>query len=584
MTPEERETENRAARIQIRAWREDPVYFVRNQFKIEPDEWQKDALRSYRDNKRTGLVACKGPGKSTADAWCAWWTLACFPDSEGFALSITGDNLKDGLWKELAKWRDKSPLLIQAFTMNSDRIASKDRPKTWWLSARSFPKQADKEQQADTIAGLHADHVFIILDEFGDYPDGVLPAAEGIFANDVWARILVSGNPTKTGGSLHRICTRDAKLWNLIHITGDPDDPKRSPRISMTWAREQIAQWGRDNPWVMANVLGQFPPTSSDKLIGIDVVMAAQARDMPRKTFLRDARLWGLDPARSGNGDEIGFARRQGILCKPIETWRGMDGIQLGNIIAQKIMEAQEANEEPDAIFIDVGGVGSSCVDHLRFLGYGHLIHAIDFGWAAIDNRFYDYRSEMWWKMAEWLKRKPACLPTDMILQAELVEPTMEFRIVSKRTQFKLESKKEMKVRGVESPNRADALCLTFAAPVAQMSKADRDLQNPQVTKVETVYNPYAKAGNDGRPANVKNAASEAGGSYQGVRRRVEVRRDAAPAARVARAQVGILVAGRHGWRWTRPRICTLTRLLIGGAIKATVPRAARCYAEERAS
>jgi len=488
------------AKARLRRWRDDPVLFVRECFgpthlkdtghPLVIDEWQVDALISFRDNDRTALSACKGPGKSCVLAWAIWWFLTTHKDAKGICTSITADNLKDNLWTELAKWRARSPIIERAFDQTSERISSVDRPKTWWCSARSFPQQADKTQQANTLAGLHGEYVFVVMDEIGDYPDGVVTAAEGILANDVVARILGAGNPTKVDGPLYRLTTKDRKRWTVIHITGDPQDPKRSPRISLAWANQMIEDWGRDNPWVMVNVLGLFPPLASDRLIGINHVTMAQERNARPLEYSSDAKIWGLDPARYGD-DAAALCRRQGVVCFKFHIWRGLDGVELATRVANMIMEARAADVGPDALFVDVGGVGASAYDHLRMLGYVGLIHPIDFGSSPDDSRFLNKRAEIWWRMADWLKKAPANLPTDPELVGELTGPAFKYAARGKQTKFLLESKEEMRKRGIPSPNKADALAMTFSAPVAPKSKEFQIAQLEGVQRCVIDYDPH---------------------------------------------------------------------------------------------
>lgn len=497
-TPEDK------ARAAFDAWRADPVAFVRDHFLAEPDAWQADTLRALLVSPRIAMSACKGPGKSTVLAWAGWWILACHVGAQGSALSITGDNLKDGLWKELAFWHGKSPVLERMFDVQATRIVSKDPKlaKTWWLSFRSFAQGADPDAQASSIAGLHAPVVFYLLDEIGDMSPGVISAAKGIFATKGqrgW--ILAAGNPTTQDGALYWITTTDAAQWRVVHITGDPDDPKRSPRIDADWARAEIAALGRDNPWVMVNILGLFPPAGANQLISANDVTQAMARDMPAMVAaaLTDARIWGLDPARSerAGADEAALVERQGPLVRTIATWRGKDGTELGDIVAQRIIEARDRGEGPDKVFVDIGGIGTSPYDRLRSLGAGFrkLVAGVDFGGCASNGaRYADKRTEMWVEMAEWVARPNSILPNDATLRAELVAPRYEFRRIQKHTVFKLESKDEMRKRGVRSPNRADALALTFAAPVLPESTGRLTGLVDARPKVAHKYNPLRRS------------------------------------------------------------------------------------------
>jgi phage terminase large subunit len=161
----------------LTGWIRDPVLFVRQVFGAIPDEWQADALRAIPANPRVGMSACKGPGKSCVLAWTIWWFIYTREDAQVMCTSITGDNLKDNLWKELSVWYSKSPMLQRAFEVRGERIIHRERPKTWWVSARTWAQNADPTQQANTLAGFHGAHVMVVLDEMGDYPDGVVVAA-----------------------------------------------------------------------------------------------------------------------------------------------------------------------------------------------------------------------------------------------------------------------------------------------------------------------------------------------------------------------------------------------------------------------
>src|SRR3546814_4756459 len=87
--------------------------------------------------------------KSAVLAWVGWHRLACFAATgehpKGAALSITADNLKDNLWSELAKWQARSQFLASVFTWTKEKIYANEHPETWFLSARSFAKDAHPE-------------------------------------------------------------------------------------------------------------------------------------------------------------------------------------------------------------------------------------------------------------------------------------------------------------------------------------------------------------------------------------------------------------------------------------------------------
>lgn len=445
-------------------WLDDPVAFVVEVFGAEPDEWQKDALRACAGQRRVAMKACKGPGKSAVLAWFGWWCVALHPHANGYAISITEDNLRDNLWKEMALWYARSPWLRREFVVTAERIFHRSAKHTWWLSARAFAQRADKTQQAHTLAGLHAEFVFVLCDEVNDYPDGVLDSAEGIFTVEgAEAHLAIAGNATRSDGPLHRACTRDRALWWVVEITGDPDDPKRSPRISLEYARAMIAAWGRDNPVVMVNLLGQFPPTGSDKLLGANDITAAEARTVSEVQWLGEAVIWSLDVARFGD-DKSHLRKRMGSVLFRGLDFRDLDGVQLANQVSLVIIrDSQKMGRRPDYLFVDTGGVGASAVDHLKLLGWEDILVAVEFGAAADDPLLYqNKRSEMWWRAAQWVK-KVGCIPTrSNQLAADLMAPKFQWRLVQRHTVFSLERKEDMKKRGLASPDEGDALAMSF--------------------------------------------------------------------------------------------------------------------------
>jgi hypothetical protein len=451
----------------IIAWRDDPVLFVRQVFGAVPDEWQADALRAVARDPRVGMSACKGPGKSCLLAWVIWWWEDTRHDAQCICTSITGPNLRDNLWKELSFWHSKAPHLQRVFEVKGERILHRERPKTWWVSARTWAQGADPSQQANSLAGFHGKAVMVVLDEMGDYPDGVVVAAEAIFSNqevaDCEAKLVAAWNPTRTDGPAFRVTTRDRKRWTIVYITGDPDDPKRSPRISREWAQSMIDDWGRDNDWVRVNVLGLFPNAAEDKLLGPNDVLKAEQRDAPRAAFVEEPIVWGLDVARFGSDSSV-LRKRQGPIAFKGYTFRGLDGPKLANKVSLIIQrDMLDGARRPDAIVVDVTGVGASAFDHLRLLGWSDVLIGCDFGESADDSeRFMDKRAEMWWRMAKWVKTI-GCLPSNSaILGGELCAPTYGFKKRGKRTAFVLESKDELRARGVGSPDDADALAMTF--------------------------------------------------------------------------------------------------------------------------
>jgi len=445
----------------IQTWRSNPCKFVYDHFNIEPDPWQKDVLDAFgsRDpNKmRISMQACAGPGKTALLAWCALNFLTCYADEgnhpKGAAVSITQDNLKDNLWPEIAKWMNRSDMLRSMFTWTKTRIFATKYYKTWFMSARSWSKSADEEEQGRTLSGLHSDYVLYLIDESGDIPIPVLRSAEQGLTSCKWGKILQAGNPTSLDGMLYAAATKLRDKWHVINITGDPDDPKRSPRIDIDWAREQINNYGIDNPWVMSYILGKFPPSSINTLLGPAEVEAAMKRHLRLDEYSFAQKRLGIDAARWGSDPWCIFPRQGLAAFKFIEMRnpRSED-------VAARVAYAKAKWGSELEFFDGTGGFASGAVDAM--VQAGHSPFEVHFNGKAMDSRYVNKRSEMWFNMAEWVK-KGGALPNDSGLIKELTTPTYTFV----KGKFMLEEKEQVKKRLGFSPNKGDGLALTFALP-----------------------------------------------------------------------------------------------------------------------
>ena len=445
----------RGDKAQLAAWQDSPATFVRDHFGVVPDKWQEEVLEAFPHHPRLAMKACKGPGKTAVLAWLAWNFLATRLDPKIAATSITKPNLEDNLWSEMSKWQQRSPWLRAHFDWGKERIVCRGRPENWWMSARTWNRTTDRSQQGSTLAGLHADNILFILDESGGIPDAVMATAEAALASCVDGHIVQAGNPTHLDGPLWRACTSERRLWHVTEITADPDDPRRSTRVKAAWAKEQIEKYGRDNPWVMVNVFGKFPPGSLNTLIGPDECREAATRVYRPEDHARAPRVLGVDVARFGDDASVIFPR-QGLVAYPPLKLRNVDGIQGAGAVARKV-----ADWRADAIFVDdTGGWGASWIDNLRLLGHAPI--GVGFSSRPNDPRYDNKRTEMYFETVEWIK-KGGAIPEIPELIAALSQTTYSFR----GDRLLLEPKEQVKARLGYSPDDADALALTFAQAVA---------------------------------------------------------------------------------------------------------------------
>jgi hypothetical protein len=223
---------------------------------------------------------------------------------------------------------------------------------------------------------------------------------------------------------------------------------------------DEVARLKRDMPEqaFAREYLCDFSAAGDDQLISLSDADTAAAREYQDGDVVDAPLVIGVDPARFGDDRSV-IVLRQGLRMEPPMIFHGIDNMSLASAVANVIED-----RDPDAVFIDAGA-GSGVIDRLRQLGYE--VTEVPFGGkATYPNLFVNKRTEMWWAVKEWIDQGGA-IPDRTDLKQELSTPMYWYDTVGRRV---LESKDEIKKRlqGGGSPDIADALCLTFAYPVAK--------------------------------------------------------------------------------------------------------------------
>ncbi len=432
-----------------------------------PDTWQVEVLKCIRDNlsrKKPLLIAVaggNGPGKSALASWVIDWAMSTAIDTRVNVTANTGQQLSTKTWPEIAKWHNRS-LFSSWFTLQSGtrrlRSADEKHADTWRCDAITW-----EQNSPEAFQGLHnvGRRMVFIFDESSAIPPPIWEAQEGSLT-DVDTEIiwLALGNPTRATGRFRECFPggRHAGSWHHFKI-----DTRKARMANQAQIAEWIKVYGLDHDFVRVRVLSEFPNASSTQFIASDLVEAAAAPDRDPPVTIYDAFVMGVDVAAEGDDKSvIRFRRGRDARTIPPLKFRGMLPMQL----AARIAELNELHQ-PDAIFIDQTGVGLGVVDRCRQLSLP--VFGIDFGsnpdGGDRDAAYYNKRAEMWGKLREWLKH--GMIDDDPELKADLVGPEYGYKLKDGRDAILLERKKDMKARGLSSPDDGDALALTFAHAVA---------------------------------------------------------------------------------------------------------------------
>jgi hypothetical protein len=338
----------------------------------------------------------------------------------------------------------------------------------WYAHAIPWSKNAP-----ENFAGTHEKHVLVLFDEASAIDDVIWEVTDGAMTTP-GAMWIVFGNPTKNTGRFFDCFNKFRALWRRFQIDSR-NAKKANRRLLDLW----VKLYGEDSDFVRVRVRGVFPRAGDLQFISSEDVYAA----VERTSFRQDkyGKVLGIDVARHGQDQSV-FAFRQGRKLTKLKKLRIPDTMQLAARVAEAINEW-----EPDACFVDATGLGWGVVDRLHQMGYTFVIGVQVGERAFAPERFYNRRAELWHAMREWIQ-DGGDIPDDKELFTDLTGIEYGF---DGKNRWVLETKEDMKERGLDSPDTADALALTFHSPVAP-TKASKDTWRSRLKKNRRKRSPMA--------------------------------------------------------------------------------------------
>jgi hypothetical protein len=442
---------------------------------------QREIAESVVVNRYTAIKSAHDTGKSfTMSRLAAWW-LDVHPIGEAFLVTTapTTAQVEAILWREIGKAHRKGNLpgritLDAKWYMGQELVAYGRKP-------------ADYDQAA--FQGIHAKYVLVLLDEAVGIPKSLFDAVDAL-ATNVNARVAAVANPDDPSSHFAQVC-KPGSGWVVKRISAF-DTPaytgEKVPEellallVSPEWVEERKARWDATNPIYQSKVLGELPDISDDSLILPKWIEAAQKRSLERTR----RPIIAADIARFGE-DETVIMRREGGWIRVYRAHHKADTMVTSGHIAKAMRDIDDEAGKNDWVraIIDVPGVGGGVVD--RLAGLGLPVVPYNGGEAPIDKeRFVNARAEDYWTLRERFEQGEIDIdPDDDKLAAQL--GSIKWGIDS-RGRIKIESKDDMRKRGLPSPDRADAMAIAFAgranaAPMNVESHAGESITGDLMTK-----------------------------------------------------------------------------------------------------
>lgn len=438
---------------------------------------QREIARSVVENRRTAVKSCHDAGKSFLAATLAQWWTDVHPPGEAFVASTapTYSQVHAILWEEIRAGHRRAAASGHPLP---GRVLQSDE---WKLDDGTLVGYGRKPADSDEhgFQGIHRRYVLVIIDEACGVPEQLWTAVEAITTN-ADCRILAIGNPDDPNTEFGKVC-KPGSGWNVIQINGletpnftdEPVPEKLRPLLlSPEWVEDKRRRWGENSPRYVAKVLGDFPEIGDDTLISPRWIEAAQARILnpgPRTVL-------SVDVARFGS-DETILALCRGPVVRIVGAHAKLRTTETtGHVIAAK--REHGAHE----VRVDGVGVGAGVVDEL--VEAGHDVVDMQSGAAALDSEhFANARAEWWWGLRERFEQGDIDIdPNDDELAAQL--GAIKYRYTA-RGQVLIESKDDMRKRGLPSPDRADAVMLGEAyVPPPDEIVDDTDLDDDLVVDI----------------------------------------------------------------------------------------------------
>ncbi len=433
----------------LKAWEKSPLLFVTECIGATPSSQQAEALIAVPTTKRISIRSGHGTGKDAFAAWVILWFESTRTFPKVACTAPTARQLSDILWSEISKWLRQS-LIADEFIIQKDKIFHKDNPKEWWVRAISPSVKSSKEEQAETLAGLHGDHLLIVVDEASGVPDPVYIPLEGALTQED-NRVLLIGNMTKNTGYFYdtHFHVEIRKAWTLFHWNSED-----STIVADSYPKYMATKYGRDSNVYRIRVLGE--PPLDDEMALIPLSWAIQCCDNEMIISEEEPLYLGVDVARYGDDKSV-ILPRQGLKISAWEMFQGMNTIELAQLVAANAVE-----HSADGIAIDEIGIGAGACDWLMKQKYTkEITTGVNVAMQSTDKTKYKrLRDELWVMVRDKCMRGQYWFPGGKVGE-ELCNELASVRYEEINGVWVVESKKKMKLRGVASPNIADALCLT---------------------------------------------------------------------------------------------------------------------------
>ena len=329
---------------------------------------------------------------------------------------------------------------LDGFKLIEHELEHPDGSKMLWYSA----------DNPGLFEGQHSENLALFIDEAKSVEDDIALASNRLQANTT----LVMSSPGAATGWFYNCFSSQKEFWRTAQIKAET-----VKRIPKEWI-EEMRRMHRNHPDLLSSMLdAEF--TSNDPNALIQLEWVNRCIKNPTR-WIKGYLTAGIDLSASLSGDQSAIVIRDGNKIIAIIAWRDSDPMR---VAGRCIVELNNYKVPKTNIFADAGGLGAGIVSRMQEIGWP--VNGVQFGGAPLakTERIKNRMTELWDNMAEELANQRIILPDDPQLIAQLTGRKV---IPTSTGQLRLETKAEMKKRGLDSPDIADALALSLMDTGAQ--------------------------------------------------------------------------------------------------------------------
>ena len=394
--------------------------------------------------RRISVKSGHGIGKDTVLSWLILWFLWSFDNSQVPATAPTSEQIHDILWKEISIWLERMPEEPKAkFDWTANYIRMIDNPDTWFARARTARKE-----NPEALAGIHGEHVFMAVDEASGVANEIFTPAEGALTNVNVLAILL-GNPRRLIGYFYDTHHADSANWQVLSFNSND-----SPIVDREFVRRVADKWGIESDEYAYMVAGEFPRADTVDSKGyVPLFSKDDFHHSQIETLSGVMRKMGIDPAGEGR-DKTEWVVRDNFRAKCVAS----EPKSSPKSVAQKTLTLLSFfGIKPEMIWVDNFGVGANVAQEIA-IAKNVAINAVSFNDAPADSAYLNKRAELYFRIKNWMKTKGEMVK-DRVLEEQLLTIRYRETLAGKK---QIMSKEDMRKEGYPSPDKADALALTF--------------------------------------------------------------------------------------------------------------------------